>query len=321
MSDLIKTVILNEKTEGFSVNGNKVFALLKIESENGSAVLSLTTINLAEKTDGDYFFAGVYLNKIFAAKIEKGKVNTSISLPYTVNSEIKVFLLYKRGDILTSVCENKESEKEDLEKIKGFLENFYEKKDATQKETEKEFVFNPQANKFYDDEKIADENYYLNKSEVIKDEKLLLRPSAFSSDGESDKKKEDEKKEDKTFGDEKDNIIFDEKRPFYLTVKEELDKLFSSYQREDSLKVSIPSGDFIKVTYGENEYYVVGIIREKNLPKYICYGIPSVYQTTPPEALKGISSFIPVSVFDLKGEGYFMIFQDAITGECKKAAN
>ena len=46
--------------------------------------------------------------------------------------------------------------------------------------------------------------------------------------------------------------------------------------------------------------------------------MPSVYSETPPKELDGYCSFIPLSVFDMKGDGFWMMFQDAVTGECIK---
>ena len=60
----------------------------------------------------------------------------------------------------------------------------------------------------------------------------------------------------------------------------------------------------------------MGVIKEDNLPKYICYGVPGAYSETPPKELDGYCTFIPLSVFDIMGDGFWMMFQDAITGEC-----
>jgi hypothetical protein len=60
---------------------------------------------------------------------------------------------------------------------------------------------------------------------------------------------------------------------------------------------------------------VVGLVLESGKEKYICYGVPCTYSKNPPKELKGFCSFIPLSIFDLTGKGYWMMFQDAITGE------
>ena len=67
-----------------------------------------------------------------------------------------------------------------------------------------------------------------------------------------------------------------------------------------------------------NAKRIVGLVKEGGKEKYICYGVPAVYSKEPPKELKGFCSFIPLSVFDMKGDGYWMMFQDAVTGECIK---
>ena len=41
-------------------------------------------------------------------------------------------------------------------------------------------------------------------------------------------------------------------------------------------------------------------------------------RSEPPEAFKGKCSFLPLSLFDPDGKGYWMMFQDAETGQCVK---
>ena len=76
---------------------------------------------------------------------------------------------------------------------------------------------------------------------------------------------------------------------------------------------------FVKIAYAEDKYYVVGLVKEEQKEKYICYGVPGEYSTTPPKELKGYCSFVPTSIFDMQGNGYWMMFQCAITGECLSA--
>lgn len=63
---------------------------------------------------------------------------------------------------------------------------------------------------------------------------------------------------------------------------------------------------------------MVGLVKEDGKEKYICYGVPDKYSTNPPETLKDCASFIPLSVFNLKGDGYWMMLQDAVTENCIK---
>lgn len=120
-------------------------------------------------------------------------------------------------------------------------------------------------------------------------------------------------------------FIFSEKEknysidnPYYETVKKELADLFDKFPAEEQLEKTLYGGKFVKINYSAEKYYVAGVLKEEAKEKYICYGIPAAYSKTPPKELDGYCSFIPLSVFDLKGDGYWMMFQDAITGECIK---
>ncbi|MBQ9734563.1 MAG: hypothetical protein IJV95_01770 [Clostridia bacterium] len=103
--------------------------------------------------------------------------------------------------------------------------------------------------------------------------------------------------------------------PYYLTVKRELDELFVNFPHETTLEKNFYGSKFVKVNYSENKFYVVGIIPQDD-KKYLCYGVPANFSPTPPKELKGYCSFIPLSIFDMKGKGYWMMFQDGVTGAC-----
>ena len=103
---------------------------------------------------------------------------------------------------------------------------------------------------------------------------------------------------------------------YYDGVKNELEQIFYSYSREEGLEKVFSESKWAKIFYTKDKYYVVGLIFEQAKEKYICYGVPSRYSKTPPTGLEGCSSFIPLSIFDMFGDGYFIMFQDAKTGKC-----
>lgn len=103
---------------------------------------------------------------------------------------------------------------------------------------------------------------------------------------------------------------------YYDRVAEELEKVFRDHPSEEILNKNVPDSRWAKVPYGEGRHYAVGVISSGGAPAYICYGVPGKYQSDPPKELKGYCSYMPLSLFDLTGEGYWMMFQDAETGEC-----
>lgn len=178
----------------------------------------------------------------------------------------------------------------------------------------------------YDDEVVATENYFENNDDFAE---KLKKIKEFDNDGFEDalhdcgNKKENESGEkafesladEESFGGSEE---YSESNPYFRKVKNELENLFDSFPKEQSLERSIPKSRWARVSFSADKYYVVGVVSENGKEKYVCYGIPSEYKSNPPKELDGFCSFVPSSVFDMCGKGYYMMFQDAVTGECVK---
>ena len=103
---------------------------------------------------------------------------------------------------------------------------------------------------------------------------------------------------------------------YYAKVQGDLRALFEQYPPEEELAACIPYSRWAKIAFARGKHYAVGVISDEGRPQYICYGVPAERLSEPPKALRGFCSFLPLSVFDLHGKGYWMMFQDADTGEC-----
>ncbi len=177
----------------------------------------------------------------------------------------------------------------------------------------------------YDDEAVATENYYdrdalSEKLKIIErfDSKNVRNEDDVSAFG-SQKKENQNRSDSYGFPNEADfggGENYNENSPYYDTVREELNDIMEKFPSEERLELNIPFSKWARINYSEEKYYVVGLVSEDNKEKYICYGVPAKYSADPPKELKGFCSFVPLSVFDLKGDGYWMMFQDAVTGEC-----
>ena len=176
----------------------------------------------------------------------------------------------------------------------------------------------------YNDEVVATENYFAptfdNDFTGVKNENL---PHENDDVGIANVK---ETKKDQTCAsvgeDENDNSTkksYDAKNPYYLSAKRELEDIFLRFPSDETLIKLFPESKWVRVYYEKEKYYVVGVISENGVQKYICYGVPGEYSKYAPKELKGYCCFVPKSIFDLTGEGYWMMFQDAITGKCVKA--
>ena len=100
---------------------------------------------------------------------------------------------------------------------------------------------------------------------------------------------------------------------FYLGVKPALDEMFTCYPEEEGLTALIPDSDWVRVSYGARSSYVIGLMRTAGQVEYICYGVPGNGNEQPPEEMRGACQWIPVPSGTAKG--YWMVFQDAKTGE------
>ncbi len=182
-----------------------------------------------------------------------------------------------------------------------------------------------QTNKDYNDEAVATENYFEYDGQLLCDRLEMFKEYDYGrlqleddiptdpSENQAEQSREGcYRNEDET----DDCFIKKDKEPYYLSVAKELNDLFEKFPEEKSLCKILPEGKFVKVNYSEEKFYVVGVVKEDGKEKYICYGVPDSYSPTPPTALKDCATFIPLSLFDLQGKGFWMIFQDALSGEC-----
>lgn len=111
-----------------------------------------------------------------------------------------------------------------------------------------------------------------------------------------------------------------EARTFYDEIREQVEKLFSENDAEEYLQKMIPDSKWIKVEYEESgDYYVLGLIYEDEELKYVCYGVPGIYQKNPPKQLSGYPVWFPLDKDRREGFGYWLTYQDAQSGQSVRA--
>ena len=78
----------------------------------------------------------------------------------------------------------------------------------------------------------------------------------------------------------------------------------------------MPDSKWVRIAYSPTQYYVVGVIGDKrNRPDYLCYGVPAAFSFVPPRSLGKDARWVPLSVKEPQGNGYWLIFQSAKSGE------
>ncbi len=112
-----------------------------------------------------------------------------------------------------------------------------------------------------------------------------------------------------------------EKKLFIDEIKQQLDAAFENNPPENFLQEAIPSSKWVRVEYdGDGDYYILGLVYDDDQNvKYVCYGVPGVYQKTPPTQLAGYPVWFPLDSDKPQSFGYWLTYQDAQTGQSVKA--
>lgn len=111
----------------------------------------------------------------------------------------------------------------------------------------------------------------------------------------------------------------EETSDFYEQNKEHFERLLTDNAQLDELCDMIPGSKWVKVEYTEGEdqgHYIVGIIYdEEGAPMHICYGVPGQFALAPPDNLAKYCQWLPASIKEPKGNGYWVLYQSAKTGQ------
>lgn len=112
-----------------------------------------------------------------------------------------------------------------------------------------------------------------------------------------------------------------EKPIFIDKLRPQIDKLFANNPLEDNLQKLIPSSKWVKVEYEDDgDYFVFGLLYDEDgNVRYVCYGVPAVFEEQPPQELSGYPMWLPLNKENEHGFGYWLTYQDATTGEPIKA--
>ena len=111
-----------------------------------------------------------------------------------------------------------------------------------------------------------------------------------------------------------DTVRFDGTN-FYLSVKPQLDEIFVCFPECEDLEEIVPNSKWAKIQV-EDGFYVVGLILDGEVVRYISYGVPATKNSCPPSEIRDVAVWLD----DGKKEGncYWVIYQDAMTGQCLK---
>lgn len=297
--------VIRQLKSGFSVDGGPLSGLVKAEKYGSNLKVEVSLINFAPVTEGKYVAAisdGRTVCVLDGLSFEgESRVDTGdgfATLICFVNGEV--------SPVASAVCGPFQSA------VMGIREEI----------ERQENLRRPDAYVKYEDEALAQENYYeyeqaykngqpvCEDKEAQKDGLYLHEDEAavgsFKKDGV-----ENEKKNDAVGGLFQGGSFFDK-------MKKEIETVLSSYPKEEGLERTVENSRFVRIHYGEGKFYVFGVIYGGGKAQYICYGVPAKDSLNQPASLTN-SSFIPSS--ENGKEGYWVMYQDAKTGATVKLYN
>jgi len=312
-------IILKQSAEGFSYSDKPVSGIVRLENENGVITCTLSFINLSVSTYGGYFAVVKPKNgtPLFIDLGTRPTSTTKILEPFFDLSRVCAGLVFVKDDIPVSVC---------FGSADG--DDFCEFRRAVAFACQTRLSERVEREKNYDDEALATENYYEFDQKITQNLQKIKELEHGFIPVENAKADNDGVKTKKQTKESFDGFEIEELHTFSKCDKEkpwgrehalkEVENLLSSHPEFAPLTKVIPKSKWAKVNFSADKFYVVGLVKEKGREKFICYGVPSKYTEPPPKELLGACTFIPLSLFDMQGDGFYMMFQDLDDGKCVK---
>lgn len=170
----------------------------------------------------------------------------------------------------------------------------------------------------YDDESVANENYYGKEDNEQKNSEQALQNAYAQSTAES---QGTQAGADPATNGDSQSVLHPFKTNadgYYTSVKGEIDDLFQAYPRDKTLNGAFSCSEWVRVKGTPKQpEYLVGVLYLDERAAYICYALAAENKDNPPDEIKNVCSFVPVSALE-NAEGFFVIFQSASSGECVK---
>ncbi len=329
-----QVAMLKQQVDGFSIDGKSFSAIVRIETDKNKTELFVSVIGLCSSEDGEYYVNIIDKSSNFF-EFSLGK--NPLSCKFTFNEKLSlengfcatitflhkepiVIAFGKTADFNGNFNQIKRIVTANYLTVTNKSERAIENKEEPTKKTESanDEKINELFQKPYNDDVVASENYFLKEDvnvETLTVDNEENAPPTIKELGEN------LLDENSTFFNEKLLSAYEKISadiPYYKKVETELENLFRDYPEEENLQKVVPFSKWIKIEYAKNKFYAVGIIYDNGEPLYVCYGVPAKYSASPPKNFSEYCSFIPLSVFDLCGDGYWVLYQNATTGKCIK---
>lgn len=303
-----KKVILLKQVDALPIDKKPISAIARTETDDGVSTFYLSVLNAKALSNGSYYaFLLDSSRKLFSFNvgIRPTSFTKNFDAPPDLSSgaEVGLFVVCDNVPELKAFGKSQEFNGDSVMLKKRVAESFLKINKAEAKKP------------VYDDEAVATVNYYQTEME----EKINVPNENGSScvDCKKETLENFSSNDGLPYATDFDKSSNDFKKPTYFeSAREELEEIFIKFEHVIELEKLFPESKFSKISYSDDKYYVVGVIFENGKEKYVCYGVPGKYGEHAPKELAPYCTFIPLSIFNLSGEGFWMMFQDAVTGAC-----
>ena len=104
---------------------------------------------------------------------------------------------------------------------------------------------------------------------------------------------------------------------FYELIKEQIDDLFARFPRNETLESIVDNSKWVTINYDDvqNDYVVGLLYDEEGKLEFVAYGVPGNIDNQPPSQIIEYSQWLPLDPKKPNEEGYWVMFQDAMTGD------
>ena len=306
MQNFKSVALIRQINEGYS--DGEIRGVARLLKKDKTFGLSLSITNLLPAKNGEYLVwlenAKYQLNDLYGGFFDcNSDYNGGIAIVFKSQDGFKPIAYGKFSQNAKTVWEMIDSEK-----------NHAKKEEVSAQKTT---VFSSQE---YDDFAIAEDDYFANERREkgeLEDGGEKCGSQDFNCNSQDIQQEEKESSFASSNSYENDDCSQNEFYPtYYERIKDKLESVFSENPKEECLEKMVGHSRWARVGDGANSF-VVGVISINGVPRYICYGLLGSFYSKPSE-IKSYASFIPKSPFNLKGEGYWVMFQSAINGESDK---
>jgi hypothetical protein len=299
--------------DGFSADGGELSGLIKVEVYAGFLKAEVSLINFAPLSEGKYVFGITDGKNIITFETEVFECESKFDLSYGFAALI-CYCNNGASPIASGICGDVGWS---LLTLREYM-------------ISQEQVVEPEQTK-YDDEAIAGENYY--EFEADKDGGTLCENKKEEKERQTDGKNESDfgnnqgklPQKEQLKNTQEEQINNADNQPtannlahgnYYQTVKKDIDNIFERFPADDSLNNIIYGTKWARITYGDNQFYLFGILSDGGEVKYICYALPSQKDNNPPQIFKGVATLV-----NSPNGGFWVLCQDAKTGANIKIDN